>query len=297
LQCRGLVFNYETGEVIGRPLNKFFNHNEPSAPVLGVSDEVVVMDKLDGSLITVFLFNGKIEVASSGSFHSLQAESARQMVANGVFDDTVIAPGYTYLFELVGPSNRIVLEYPKDELVYLGSVHLYTGQHYPSRVVPPGWTGPVAQTFEYATFGEALAAQPRKNAEGYVIKRSDGAMVKYKQEDYINLHRLVSNLSERSVWEAMVDGKNVDEIKQGLPEEFHGFVDDAYATIMTDSINIRTGLLETWRNIKHLRNDRRAFAMEATKTPYAKYLFMMLDDRSAEEINRCVLKTLKPRGN
>src|SRR5688572_31513010 len=50
VNCRGLIYHQETGEIIARPYKKFFNYGEPSAPKFAPDDWVTVFDKADGSL-------------------------------------------------------------------------------------------------------------------------------------------------------------------------------------------------------------------------------------------------------
>lgn len=63
----------------------------------------------------------------------------------------------------------------------------------------------IIQRFDYHTLADALAAPPRPNAEGLVVRYLDGAhagtMVKLKQDDYVRLHRIVTGMTARRLWE------------------------------------------------------------------------------------------------
>jgi len=62
--------------------------------------------------------------------------------------------------------------------------------------------GPVVESFAYATFAEALAAPPRDDREGLVVHFTDADQrVKIKYAEYVRLHRIVTGLSARTVWE------------------------------------------------------------------------------------------------
>src|SRR5689334_15117971 len=50
MQCRGLIYNTETLQIIARPFEKFYNYGDPHAPMIPLTEPVVVTDKLDGSL-------------------------------------------------------------------------------------------------------------------------------------------------------------------------------------------------------------------------------------------------------
>src|SRR6185369_2902458 len=61
------------------------------------------------------------------------------------------------------------------------------------------------------------------NSEGLVLKFKDGYRIKFKTEEYKRLHRLITGVSERTVWEAMKDDK-LAELIEGTPDEFYDFV-------------------------------------------------------------------------
>lgn len=68
--------------------------------------------------------------------------------------------------EIIYPENRIVLDYAGlDDLVLLGAVEIATGRSFGPEAVAD-WPGPVVETFDYATFGAALAAPPRPQSGG-----------------------------------------------------------------------------------------------------------------------------------
>ena len=49
---------------------------------------------------------------------------------------------------------------------------------------------------------------------------------KIKQDDYVALHRIVTGLSERTVWQHMTDGRPLAELLDGLPDELHTWTRD-----------------------------------------------------------------------
>lgn len=245
LNCRGLIVKGMS--VIARPFPKFFNYSElvNQGVTLPLDQPVRVMDKLDGSLGIMYVSPTGYSIATRGSFDSPQARHATE-IWNERYNDKYAAdfdgiPNSTALFEIIYRENRIVCDYgDMDDLVLLGGVKNKTGE-----IVGPEffsfWEGPRAETFSYATLAEALAAEPREGAEGFVIHLS-GTMVKLKQEDYVILHKLVTGLNERTVWEAWSEGQTVEQICAPLPDEFHGWVREVYedldnkAAIMTRTV-------------------------------------------------------------
>jgi len=67
--------------------------------------------------------------------------------------------------------------------------------------------------------------EPRPNAEGVVVRDlGTGNMLKIKQEDYVRLHRIISGLTDRTVWQHMVGGNPLDDLIVPLPDEFHDWI-------------------------------------------------------------------------
>lgn len=203
--CRGLIVEQGTDEIVARPFPKFFNHNEPAATGINLTERVTVTDKMDGSLGILYpLKSGGHAIATRGSFTSEQALHATNIWARRYAHRWTPNPSYTYLFEIIYPGNRIVVDYgDNDDLVLLGAVHIETGRSYsPDEMVSHGWPGIVVDIFPYRTFSEALAAPPRPGMEGLVVHfRETDQRVKIKQDDYVQLHRIITGFTARRLWE------------------------------------------------------------------------------------------------
>lgn len=102
LNMRGIVLDNE-GNVIANCMPKFFNFEELES--LGISlpnEDYVVTKKMDGSLIEVFRYKGKIIVSSAGSFSSPQSIAAENMLKTKYSHLLeYIEEGKTYIFELI----------------------------------------------------------------------------------------------------------------------------------------------------------------------------------------------------
>lgn len=233
LQCRGLIHN-GAGEIVARPFRKFFNYGQAEAPPLDLNAPASVTDKLDGSLGILYGRGTVAAIATRGTFDSEQAEWATAFWHRH-YADVQVPDEITLLFEIIYPKNRIVLDYgDREDLVLLGAVSVETGRSFdPLNPALSFWPGPRAEVFPYSTLAEALAAPPRPNAEGLVVHlHVSDERVKIKQEDYVALHRIVTGLNERSVWEHLVAGKPLEELLTALPDEFHGWVGEVAARLV-----------------------------------------------------------------
>jgi RNA ligase len=279
LTCRGLIAHSATGEVLARPFAKFFNHGQPDAPVLDATDEVVVTDKADGSLGVLYPFGTGYAVATRGSFDSAQARHATSVWRTRYADRFTPPPGHTVLFEIIYPDNRIVIDYAGlDDLVLLGAVEIATGRTLPVE----RWPGPAVETFAYRSLAEALAAPARANREGFVVHRlADDVRVKVKYEEYLRLHRIVTGLNARTVWESLLVEDGYERLVAELPDEFHAWADGIAQDLTAQVAKLTEDVEKAYVEIVAALPDgwtRKDFALVAAKHPERGSLFHRLDD-------------------
>lgn len=296
--CRGLIYDMQTMEVLARPYDKFFNY-EQLGPEFCPDGPVIVTDKQDGSLGILYrLPDGSWAVATRGSFASDQAKHATKIWNEKYAGKVLLDPNITYLFEIIYPENRIVLNYgDMDDLVLLGGVFIDSGVTLSAveAVFTLGWTGPVTKTFPAWTFKDALAMPPRENAEGIVVHfLATNERVKLKQADYVALHRVITGLTDRSVWEALGQGKTVEEIQEPLPEEFWPWVDQVADELNQKCEQILMSVWDTFNDVVlSLPADfsRKDFAFAVKDSPIRGYLFKYLDEQPIKDV---VWKSIKP---
>lgn len=302
-QCRGIIVD-DRGQVVARPWAKFFNHGQIEAGALDMAAPVEVTDKMDGSLGILHLApDGTPRVATRGSFNSDQAIHATEVLRRDGEEPTLRWPdGFTPLVEIIYPANRIVCDYgDRDELVLLGGVWVASGEY-----VGPDeagdlcdWEGSTARTFPYATLADALAAPPRPGAEGLCVRYlGEPRIVKIKQDDYVALHRIVTGLSERTVWQHLIDGKPLGELLGPLPDELHQWTRDVWEQITGDADSIEAQAEQIHEEITHSLGpgfERRDYAEQAKRHgSHTPYLFQLLDGRNPRP---AILKTLRPAGD
>jgi len=284
--CRGLIVHGE--EVIAKPFTKFFNYGEPSASPVDLDAPAVVTDKADGSLGILYTApDGRPAIATRGSFTSDQALHATERYRYLYEPHWSPVYKFTYMFEIVYPANRIVLDYgDTDDLILL----------YP--VSDPTWPGPRVKKFPYRTLREALAAEPRPNAEGFVVHDlSTGTRVKIKQADYLALHKIVTGLNELTVWEHMGQNNGVcDELFVQLPEEFHKWTSETAINLLRAHDAVISQVLAAYGDIrKAIGQDytRKEFALAAQSAdPQIRSLLFLMEDR--KPLFDAVWKKIRP---
>jgi RNA ligase len=224
IHCRGLIFNSETSELVARGPRKFFNYGEPSAKEWPLHTPVRVSRKEDGSLGIGWCYEdgeGNFEwgIATRGSFTSEQAIHATALLTDDDMANIDWADGFSRIWEIVYPENRIVLDYGgRDELIPLGTVNHRTGiiQWRPRSVAHSDVLGDIA-------LAEAIALRIPDDEEGYVldILNDDGDVIdhlKLKGDRYKELHAAIFGLTEARVYEAWLTDGGAYFI-EGLPDE------------------------------------------------------------------------------
>lgn len=130
-ESRGIILEKGTWNIVAHPFDKFFNYGETQAYNISLKDSYI-LEKIDGSIIKVFHYNNKWRIATNGTIDADDASNMDGITFSKIFFDIVskedfnkltenFSPNLTYIFELVHPSNRIVVDYGDlKELVFIG---------------------------------------------------------------------------------------------------------------------------------------------------------------------------------
>jgi RNA ligase len=283
LQCRGLVTN-SNGDIVARPFKKFFNYEEHNPEELP-NEDYVVYEKMDGSLGILFNYENEWILATRGSFTSPQAIKGKEILDR--HDISALRKDNTYLFEIIFPENRIVVDYGNEEkLVVIGGIHTETGDEIPDSSLFFMQEAGFEIVTTYKTWGEGydlLKEEISKNREGYVIKFKNGFRMKIKGDEYVRLHRILTNISNRDIWEYLKDNKPFDELLEKVPDEFNNWVKETVRDLTIRFENINKDYTEIYENLKSRNLDRKEFAIRAKQHRHSNILFNMLDGKEHKE--------------
>lgn len=199
--CRGLIVEDKSGKVIARGPSKFFNYGQTGAPEVDLESWVRVSRKEDGSLGIGWTYKGQHGIATRGSFASEQAIYANEKLFTSddkANIDWASKRGYSRIWEIVYPDNRIVLDYKgREELIPLGTVSNHSGliTYRPLPVIMR----------DIMHIKDALRLPIPADEEGYVLDVfNDSSVVtghvKLKGEEYKILHGLLTNTNARRIW-------------------------------------------------------------------------------------------------
>jgi len=206
-ECRGIILENKTLTPVCVPFFKFGNYGEGY-----VSDidwgSATTQEKVDGSLIKVWFHNGKWRVSTNGTIDAYKCDIGQvdflkidcpykyfgdlfdkaKENAGLNFDD--LNKDYTYMFELVSPYNKVVIEYKDIEIYHIGTRNNKT---FEELNVDLGIKKP--KVFNLSTLEDCLnsASQLPYNEEGYVVVDKYWNRIKIKSPQYVAVHHIKNN--------------------------------------------------------------------------------------------------------
>ena len=231
-ECRGLIFDTATGQLISRPYHKFFNAGEKEETQLdkiNLYEPHVVLEKLDGSMIRPIPTADGFRLATKAGITDI-SQQAEEFIADkphyAQFINKCIQKGTTPIFEWCSRKNRIVIDYPKDSLVLTAIRLVDTGDYVTYKVMKQyaeAWSIPVVKAIAGdATDITKVVEHIRKwdDGEGVVIRFDDGHMVKIKADDYVLRHKSKDSISqEKNVLQTILQDAVDDLVPLLTPED------------------------------------------------------------------------------
>ncbi len=286
-QCRGLIMDGQD-HIVSRPFPKFHNLEEMGPEWQVPAEDFTVMMKMDGSLGISYATAQGVQIATRGSFTSDQALHATKLLQNRYSALPWEAEKYTYLFEIIYPANRIVVDYGDlDDLILLAVIETQTGHDVPL----PAWFPNHVTTYDGITDISTLKGMAKDNEEGFVVRFASGLRIKVKFDEYVRLHRLITGVNARRIWELLASGGSIDELIERVPEEFEAWVRQTAGDLRMRYADIKLDCLRFFETHRHLLPDRKAYAVVALQHPHTGILFAMADEKPYDQ---AIWKLIKP---
>lgn len=310
--CRGIIITRDTGEIVARPFTKFHNFGATMADdVLGhlgtdAFQKPVVWEKMDGFMCTMYRWENKDYIASKGSFHSIHAKWATAQIRKMFGDRVPVADGKTLVFEGLHKDLRIVIDYKeRQELVLLAVIDNETGAEYSpesleSVATELGFNTPL--NFEL-TLEQARAASlgdGKCDEEGYVLTwYRDGVppfRLKMKFIEYLRLHRIVTGVSPKRVWEVLSTDQSIElqeylnhstpwfaefakKWVRALRAEYDRLHGDAYTRFQCAQVMLKDYSQCNWDNPHDIRKAYAGYFTNLENIEFSSILFAMLDGK------------------
>lgn len=292
IACRGLIIN-DVGRIISRPFKKFFNtselsyfrnhlHNLYDVKYSEIfSMPFMAYEKMDGSLgVSYWDKKGRFGIATRGSFESDQANRAME-IWKSKYDgvENLLDKNLTYLFEIIYKENRIVVDYKGEEDLYLIAI-VDTQTAVEKDIYDKSYENlpfPRPNIYHGVSGLESLSHYEEENKEGFVLNFGSGFRAKFKFSQYVLLHRVLSNFTNKKVLEHIINN-TFDNMIDLLPDEFYKEAKSLYDNYTNQYNSIKNKILLDFDNIKHIK-DRKLFAIEAKKLDNPTCLFSLYDQK------------------
>lgn len=314
-EARGIIFRESDWKCVCHPFNKFGNYGECYCPEIDWST-ASVQEKVDGSLMKVW-FDETWHISTNGTIDAFKAPlecsnkeidsygklfiyCLNQMgISERYFFSELDKLGYNfcYMFEMVSPYNRVVIEYTVARLYYLGSRNLLTDKEYMPEARPLMFPLPKRYPLHSLKDVKEAASVLPWDEEGYVVCDGRFNRVKIKSPEYVKAHhgRTNGNISTSRLLEIILNNE-VDEFL-------------IYANEYTDKINNLIAEMELFKTQVKLEivnlspanyDSRKEYAEVVKKYPSYMQYFLFRYENVDEEFKKIKIsgwkKILSERG-
>lgn len=276
-ECRGLILDEDTLELVSVPFFKFGNYGESYCPEIDWST-AHCGQKVDGSLIKIVNIGDNLLISTNGTILASKAPIAEQIGCSyATFGDIVAEQldavaersgwqeklrqeglgalwkeGYTYMFELCSPWTRVVVPHKENKLYFLGKRNNETLEEtYFTDDPVMSVLFDTPKVYPLKSIDECLAATKDMpwDEEGYVVCDSKFNRVKVKSPSYVAAHHLKGNgvMSYSRALE-LVRANEIEEICQYF-EEFRSALEEMKEKYLKLVAEAETAVeaLEAWK--------------------------------------------------
>lgn len=224
-EARGIIIGISDHmpEIVCYPFDRFFNHGETGATPLSEFDlsSSRILEKIDGSMIKLYWFDNQWRIATKTTCVASPEFTHMWHNVSASIDFARLDKGNTYIFELVGKENKVVVDYSTIDLYHIGTRVLATLREIE---VDIGVKKP--REYRFSSLDELFktvnAFNPRER-EGVVLtctKNDKILRLKIKSPEYIAIHHMVEISDKHSRKKLPVDQLCVKLILEGNVDEF-----------------------------------------------------------------------------
>jgi len=126
-----------------------------------------------------------------------------------------------------------------------------------------------------------------KDFEGWVIEFEDGSIVKLKTDEYFELHKTLSGLNTKSIFEIIIND-DLDDYKDKLTESGNMFVPYKKSVILQMEKNIQKHILSTINKIENIILKEKTLSIKEFALKYIDYNYfpVLIRVKRNEEIDK-----------
>jgi RNA ligase len=156
--------------------------------------------------------------------------------------------------------------------------------------------GIAATEYDFKRFEDVLEVQA-EDAEGFVVKFDNGIRVKVKFDEYLRLHRLLTNTTSRTIWENLRNHVQMQDMLEVIPDEFYQWVTQVEDDLLTQYRAIEEeaeNMVCACAAMGWIPNNRKAIAQHFEPSPVRGIMFSMIDGKEYEDT---IWKMIKPKAD
>ena len=306
-ECRGITFDND-GKLICRKYHKFFNVGEKEETQLNkinLYEPHIVLEKLDGSLISCQpTAEGFVLVTKAGVTDISQ--QAEVFIADKLnysrFIKKCIQKGTTPIFEWCSRKNRIVIDYPEDQLILTAMRYVFEGSYVTYEVMKnyaTAWGIPVVKAIAGDdTNITEVVDHIRKwdDGEGVVLRFDTGHMVKIKADQYVLRHKTKDQVSQEKNIIQIILNDDVDDLVSLLTPDDVSRIQQFQQLFWKGVDETTQELIEMYSSGKDIESQK-DFAVsfvQSVASNYKPFMFNMRNGRPVKELLiEAISKSLK----
>jgi len=296
-ECRGIVFDSDTGRVLRRPFHKFFNLNEKEETQLAKLKNIpiaAVAEKVDGTMIAPFLLNGEIYWGTKRcafDFHihikTVMEHRFPEVVA---FVTECLNLGVSPLFEFHDPDfsgSVIVIRYSDIKMDLLAIRDMESGNYYDDRLIraiADRYGISIAEKFDHFSTLESIVEtlENTTGQEGVVVTLQNNEKLKIKSPWYVKRHKVKELFTRKHIMAQLTldcAEVSIDDVASYIEDEDRKAF-KAFAKELHESMAIVAQWTES--TAKSFDN-KKDFAMSSLRTyPFSSIVFKLIEDRGTD---------------
>lgn len=301
-ECRGLILDEsDNWKVVSYPYKRFSNYGESWADTIDWNSSRIY-EKLDGSLMTLYYYGNKWNVASSGSPDASGDVFGFDFTFADLFWKTWNKLGYSlpnekhvcYMFELMSPFNRVVVKHEEDKLILHGARNLNTLKELNPIVESHLNKWQCVQTYDFKDVDDALLNCNSLNPldhEGFVVCDTNYNRVKIKSAQYVALSHLKESVasSPRQLLEIIRtnEGSEFLQYFEHLTTQYYN---------LKSKYDFMVGMIDGFYDAVKDIEDRKLFAIKVKDKFFSAALFQMKNTNSSSSkqfISNMQIKSLE----
>lgn len=313
INSRGKVIDLNTHEIVVYPFNKFFNLNEVEdtkediiIQKLEKAKKIYVTDKKDGTAIIVTKYKGKLIINTNGEFENIQIQYARELLNNKYsYFEKNVPEGFTFVFELIHPDNKIVLDYGKEKKLYLLAVRdlktLKLLDYQKLEEIAKQYYLDITESFKYTNLYDFISKASLEIddiKEGWVFRivlENEDFLFKLKYSEYFKLAKIKNIPSLKNIYKLLLSD-NLDDILSTIDSEIDSEIKEnvlknieliykyieSFKSIIAEKVNGYKIKYQIEQEIK--TDDIKEIVQDLKNNPFSSYILRVLKGSDLDDL-------------